>query len=94
VADIRELSIVFHDQASARKARPYGTMGAVVAWQVSQTAPACPDDLTRSQLATRTPHLLQFTEQERGKTVHIALCWQNKKGQRGHWSEIQSAIIP
>jgi hypothetical protein len=28
----------------------------------------------------RTPHILEFTEEERGKTVYVAICWQNEKG--------------
>jgi hypothetical protein len=45
-------------------------------------------------LATRTPHILEFTEEERGKTVYVAICWQNEKGEKGPWSEIESAIVP
>jgi hypothetical protein len=51
-------------------------------------------ELTNSVLATRTPHILEFTELDRGKTVYIAMRWQNKKGHKGPPSEIQSAIIP
>jgi phosphoribosylformylglycinamidine (FGAM) synthase PurS component len=93
-ADIRELTVIFRDQDSESKARPYGINGAVVAWTISDVPPASPDDLTHTALATRSPHLLQFTEENRGKTVYIALCWQNEKGQRGHWSEMQNAVIP
>jgi hypothetical protein len=41
-----------------------------------------------------TPHVLEFTEEERGKTVYVAICWQNEKGQKGPWSEIENAIVP
>ncbi|MDR1493008.1 MAG: hypothetical protein LBT05_09845 [Planctomycetaceae bacterium] len=51
-------------------------------------------ELTRSVLATRTPHVFEFTDEERGKTVYFAICWQNEKGERGPFSEIASAIIP
>jgi hypothetical protein len=56
--------------------------------------PADHNALTRSVLATRTPHTFEFTEEERGKTVYMAACWQNEKGQKGPWSEIVSAIVP
>jgi hypothetical protein len=56
--------------------------------------PADISALSRSVLATRTPHILEFTEEERAKTVYIAVCWQNEKGERGPFSEIESAIVP
>jgi hypothetical protein len=37
---------------------------------------------------------MEFEEDERGKTLYIALCWQNEKGQRGPWSNVQTTIIP
>ena len=79
---------------SNSKAKPYGTTGAIIACAVLDAPPAHPGALTRSILATRTPYILEFTEEERGKTVFIAICWQNKKGERGPWSEIESAIVP
>jgi hypothetical protein len=62
---------------------------------ISPTELSAPSgDLTRSVLATRTPHILEFTEEERGKTVYVAICWQNEKGEKGPWSEMESAIVP
>jgi hypothetical protein len=94
VVDFRRLKILFHDMGSTSKARPYGTNGAVIAYAVLNTPPANPEVLTHTVLATRTPHILEFTEEERGKTVYVTICWQNEKGQRGPWSEIESAIVP
>jgi len=45
-------------------------------------------------MASRTPFTLHFEETERGKTVYVALCWQNERGITGAWSEFKSAIIP
>jgi hypothetical protein len=94
VKDIRLLSVSFKDQGSASKAKPYGINGAVISWAVLDAPPADEKALNNTMLATRTPHVLEFTEEERGKTVYIALQWQNEKGERGRHSEIQSAIIP
>jgi hypothetical protein len=94
VVDFRRLKVEFRDMGSASKARPYGVNGAVIVYAVLETPPAEISDLSRSVLATRTPHTFEFTEGERGKTVYVAICWQNSKGQRGPWSEIESAIIP
>lgn len=94
VLDVRRLKVVFHDINSQSKAKPYGVNGAVITYAVLETPPANVEALTHSVLATRTPHTLTFAEQERGKTVYVAICWQNLKGEKGPWSEIESAIIP
>jgi hypothetical protein len=94
VLDVRRLSINFHDQGSGSKAKPYGVNGAVIGFAILDTPPADPGALNRSVLATHTPYTLEFTEEERGKTVYIALRWQNEKGEKGPWGEIESAIVP
>jgi hypothetical protein len=94
VLDVRRLKVAFRDRGSASKARPYGISGAVISYAVLPSPPPSPAALTRSVLATRTPFTLRFTEEERGRTVYIAICWQNEKGRRGPLSEIESAIVP
>jgi hypothetical protein len=94
VLDFRRLKVLFHDMGSKSNAKPYGVNGAVIVYAVLDAPPADVSALTRSVLATRTPHILEFTEEERGKTVYVAICWQNEKGEKGPWSEIESAIVP
>jgi hypothetical protein len=94
ILDIMRLAIHFWDQGSASKAKPYGIDGAVIYWAILDHVPAGNEELTNSVLATRTPHILEFIEQQRGKTVYIAMRWQNEKGRKGPASEIQSAIVP
>jgi hypothetical protein len=101
VRDVRRIEVHFQDQGSDTKARPYGFSGAVISYDVlepdrfaDRKPPAEPRRLTRTELATATPHVLEFTEEERGKTMYAALQWQNLKGDRGPWSEIQSTVIP
>jgi hypothetical protein len=50
--------------------------------------------MTNTVLATRSPHLLHFDEEERGKRVYITLQWQNESGIRGDPAEMQMAIVP
>jgi hypothetical protein len=94
VLDFRRLKVLFRDMGSSSRAKPYGVNGAVIAYAVLDATPADQNALTRSLLATRTPHTLEFSEEERGKTVYVAICWQNEKGQKGPWSEIENAIVP
>jgi hypothetical protein len=99
VRDTRLLAIHFQDQGSESKAIPYGLNGAVVSSGIFDAPPAGPELLISgeagsTELATRTPFLLRFKEEHRGKTVYIALQWQNESGDRGDYTEIQSAIVP
>jgi hypothetical protein len=91
---IRSIEVHFKVMGASDKAKPYLYDGAVIIWDVLDKPPVQPDDLNRHTLASRTPHTLAFNETERGKTVYVALCWQNEKAQLGPWSEIQSAVIP
>ena len=93
--NIRELMLHFWIKGQrGKRAKPDGYKGAVIAWDVRDTPPDRPEDLTRRALATRTPYVLQFDETERGKTVYFAAAWQNDRGQVGQWSEIGKAFVP
>ena len=94
VLDFRRLKVIFRDMGSKSKAKPYGVNGAVIVYAILDTPPTDVSALSHSVLATRTPHILKFVEEERGKTVYVAICWQNEKGEKGPWSEIENAIVP
>jgi hypothetical protein len=94
IKGIRRVTIPFHDEDSERRAIPYGLNGAVVFWKIADAPITNPDLLDRTELATRSPHTLHFKEEERGKTVTIALQWQNEAGVRGDYSELESVIVP
>ena len=94
LSSIRELVVDFWIQGADHKAKPHGYDGAVLIWDVRDTPPESPDDLTHHTMASRTPFTLHFEETERGKTVFIGLCWQNERGITGAWSEFKSAVIP
>jgi hypothetical protein len=94
IVDFRRLKIIFRNKGSINNAKPYMIIGAVIAYAILDAPPDSLDAFTRMELATRSPYILEFTEKERGRTVYIIICWQNKKGERGPWSEIVSAIVP
>jgi hypothetical protein len=94
VKDIRTLEIHFKPVGSVNRGRPYGYNGAIICFAVLESPPKDINELTHSLLATRTPYTLTFTEAERGKHVYIALFWENEKGEKGPYSQIEEAIIP
>ncbi|MDR2533252.1 MAG: hypothetical protein LBC81_00475 [Tannerellaceae bacterium] len=67
--------------------------GVVVAIFVGNNPPS-DIDLYPSILVTRSPYTHTFKDAERGKTAHIAACYQNEKGQRGQWSQVEVITIP
>jgi hypothetical protein len=91
---IREILVNFWKKGTAHRAKPSGYDGAVIIWDILEEPPRKPGSLNRHTMASRTPHALEFTEEERGKTVYIAAAWQNERGLIGNWSEIQNAVVP
>jgi len=92
--NIREILVVFKIKGAAHKAKPTGYDGAVIVWDVLDSPPASPDALSRHTMASKTPHPLEFTEEERGKSVYVAAAWQNERGNIGPWSDVLRGIVP
>jgi hypothetical protein len=90
----RQLRVIFGDEGSVSRAKPYAVNGAVIFYKVSDTPVEDPEDLTHSVLATRSPYTLTFTAAQSGKRVYIALQWQNERGEKCPWTDIHSIIVP
>jgi hypothetical protein len=95
----REVSVDFWIKGHSNKAKPHGYDGAVLVWEVVDTASGNPapenqDVLNNHMMASRTPFTLHFDETDRGKTVYVALRWQNERGITGAWSDIKDTVIP
>jgi len=90
IEGIRVVHVHFKVLGEVGHAKPEGYEGAVVVWYISENGEGPPeggaDDFQEHTMASRTPYLLQFNESERGKTVYVALCWQNERGFRGRSS--------
>ncbi|MDR1899712.1 MAG: hypothetical protein LBQ55_06885, partial [Treponema sp.] len=89
----RLVEVDFQDEGSESKAKPEGYAGAVIYWIAAAAPVTDPKKLPNSVLATSTPHILEFEEEDRGKIVSVALCWQNTKGRKGTATEVQTAIV-
>jgi hypothetical protein len=88
------VEIHFRDENLSKKAKPFGVHGVEIAWAVLDIATTDWDDLTHSSFDTNSPIRLVFKSPQRGKTLYFALRWQNTRGEKGTWSNIQSVIIP
>jgi len=65
-----------------------------VAWLVANKAAATVEEMSHSVFSSKTPFVMTFPDADRGKTVSMAVCWENPRGEKGPWSEIISTIIP
>jgi hypothetical protein len=92
--NFRELQVHFRIEGATNRAKPYGCNGAVICWVIGDAPATTVKELVEDALATRTPRLFKFTDEMRGRTLSVAMCWQNETGARGPWSEIQSIVIP
>jgi hypothetical protein len=93
---IRRLIIHFGDQEKNKesKAKPPGQHGVEIRWAILETVPTSLNEFTNSSFKTKTPFVLEFDENQRGKDVYICLCWENTRGEKGPWSDIVKAVIP
>jgi hypothetical protein len=92
---IRRVIIHFYDQGKKKtKAKPEGQHGAEIRYAILPGYPEDIDLLNRSTFDTHTPFTLEFKDGDRGKTLYIALRWENTRGEKGPWSRVISTIIP
>ncbi|MDR2417724.1 MAG: hypothetical protein LBD79_01555 [Treponema sp.] len=92
--DIMRIQIEFKDQGSTSRAIPYGYSGAVFYYAIADEPITDYKLLVKTALMTRSPWTLELSPESQGKVLSGAVIWQNKKGEMGPWSEIQSIIVP
>ncbi|MDR1864621.1 MAG: hypothetical protein LBR08_03520 [Bacteroidales bacterium] len=90
----RQLTVNFRNEGSSTSVKPHGVHGVEMRWAVLPNPPASTKELVNSTFDTRSPFILKFTEEERGKTVYLALRWENIRGEKGSFSKILNAIVP
>jgi hypothetical protein len=91
---IRVIKVPFWVPDSDSKARPERSNGAVIKWRVGDKAFTSVKELTEDDLATHSPYVLEFNDEDRGKIVTVAMRWQGTTSGKGQWSDIKSTIIP
>ena len=90
---IRHLTFDFGGEETS-KAKPEGQHGMELAGHIGGEKPANVRALKLSYFDTHTPLVIEFEEEDRGKTFWYAVRWENTTGQKGPWSDIMSALIP
>ncbi|MDR2042535.1 MAG: hypothetical protein LBP98_09530 [Tannerella sp.] len=82
------------DSESKRAGKPAHIIGFELWRRIGGDTGPLFSEMQLIELATRSPHLVEYTSGDRGKMVRYASRWVNTRGQKGPWSEIISAIVP
>jgi hypothetical protein len=94
VPSIRKMQIWFKGIHSERWGRAEKTKNILCLWIISDTPPTRISDLLHTTTAAHNPIEFEFEEDQRGKRLYFAVCWEAGPGKRGPWSEIFMVIIP
>jgi hypothetical protein len=89
------LGIVYWYGETGRKgSKPKGVKGARIYYGFSAESITNQNLLTMSEWATRCPHVIRFTEADRGKRIYIALRWElGREHGESPWSKTQSELV-
>lgn len=82
------------NQATGTKTKPGDAYGVRYVWEIQDTPPAKADDLRHSVFRRKVSEVFDHREEDRGKKVFYAACYENAKGEGGPWSDIVEAVIP
>ncbi|MDR1126976.1 MAG: hypothetical protein LBL06_02485 [Treponema sp.] len=82
------------NKATGKKTKPADAYGVRYAWEIRDNAPINADDLRHSTFRRKVSQVFNYSEEERGKKIFYAACYENEKGEAGPWSDIIETIIP
>jgi hypothetical protein len=88
------VNIAFEDRDTGKSNIPYYLTGAVIFFKVSDAPATDQNEFPESELATRSPYKMKFDPSQRGKYLSVAARWQNRRGEKGPWSQIVTIVIP
>jgi hypothetical protein len=92
---VRQVAVYFTDSTTPdKRGKPAGVEFMELVCGVLDSPPRSTDDLHRAVTASRSPVVLTFREEDRGKTVYMAGRWKTATQLEGPMSGIISAIIP
>jgi hypothetical protein len=91
----RLVEVPFHDEGSERRGKPRNVRAVKIFYAILDHEPKDAAELIHVVTGTRPPVLLTFGEEDRGKRVYLAGCWEiEREGKTGPMGEIVSCFIP
>jgi hypothetical protein len=92
--DIRQVKVEYRDSGSNKRGKPADARGIEIRWGLFDSPPAGAGEILSGESGTRSPHLLSFENNQRGKMVYVAARWETFTGRKGPWSEVYNTIVP
>jgi hypothetical protein len=87
----------FVSAATGKKAIPYGMNGIVLGRKVleeGESVPETGEQLTETELMTSSPQVIDYPPNLAGKRAAYSAAWQNEKGEKGKFSDVDVHVIP
>jgi hypothetical protein len=87
----------FVSAATGKKAIPYGMNGVVLACKIledGEPVPETGEQLPDTELLTASPHVKNYPPNLAGKRAAYSAAWQNEKGKKGKFSDVEAHVIP
>jgi hypothetical protein len=89
------LHIDYYPAGSVRKkGKPDGQHGVEIQWVFSETPIEDVDSLQNSVFDTASPAVLAFHGKDHGRSIYLAMRWENTRGEKGPWSHIEHTYVP
>jgi hypothetical protein len=91
---IRRILGNFKSKGATNRGKPHGVASMELRHDIREDDPNEVDDLTKVDIFTRSPFLLDFKESERTKKVYMVGRWIMNNGKTGPWGDIVWSVIP
>jgi hypothetical protein len=89
--------IAFVSASTGKKSIPYGMNGVVLGFKVLEDGESVPEkgeQLLETELMTGSPHTKDYPPNLAGKRVAYSAAWENEKGEKGRFSDVEVHVIP
>jgi hypothetical protein len=93
-SQVMKHTLYVRDSVMEGPGKPAHTIGFEIWRFVGGTTEPAYEELQFVELATHSPHTLEYESADRGKMVWYASRWVSTRGEKGPWSKMASAIVP
>ena len=90
---IRMVTVRYMNEVNHKVAKPKGARGIIYHWALLNEPPESPESFTMAKSVSSGPLVLEFNENQRGKTLYISARWENSRGEPGPWSDIVKTYV-
>ena len=93
VSIARRITLHFRDKGAERRGKPDNVEFIEIRWVIQDEMPKSLEEFTHTETDSASPHVIDFTECERGKRFWATARWMNGKTEEGPWAEEYTTLI-